>query len=82
MNFQKLLDKIGQDKDKAYHQFITDFRNLFGGKFTSDSKKTKSITSPKEGNNKFSSQSNTIDCDILGGISKTSFYRVEKTLKK
>ena len=67
LNFQKLLDKIGQDKDKAYRQFITDFRNLFGGKFTSDSKKTKSITSPKEGNNKFSSQSNTIDCDILGG---------------
>lgn len=67
LNFQKLLDKIDQDKDKAYHQFITDFRNLFGGKFISDSKKAKSITSPKNGNNKFSSQSNTIDCDILGG---------------
>ena len=67
LNFQELLDKIGQNKDKAYHQFITDFRNLFGGKFTPDSKKTKSITSPKKGNNKFSSQSNTIDCDILGG---------------
>ena len=29
LNFQELLDKIGQDKDKAYHQFIKDFRNLF-----------------------------------------------------
>ena len=46
LNFQKLLDKI--DQDKAYHQFITDFRNLFGGKFISDSKKTKSITSQKK----------------------------------
>lgn len=67
LNFSELLDKIGKNKDEAYHKFISDFRNLFDGKFQSDIKKNKTITSPQNGNNLFSSKFNIIDSDILGG---------------
>lgn len=49
LNFSELLDKIGKNKDEAYHKFISDFRNLFDGKFQSDIKKTKLLHLPKMG---------------------------------
>lgn len=65
--FKDLFESIGDIKEEAYKQFIADYRNLFNGKFKSDGKKTKSISTTS--NNEFTIRSthNIIDGEILGG---------------
>lgn len=84
LNFQYLFDTIQTDKDKAYHQFISDFRGIFDGKFKSDIKGTKSISTPKDDRFKFRSNLNIIDGSILGGAigSVQEIYNQEDANKK
>lgn len=67
LNFSDLFDSIGEDKEKAYLQFIADYRRLFDGKFKADGKGTKGISTPAKTQFSPRSTQNIIDGEVLGG---------------
>lgn len=67
LNFKDLFESIGDSKEQAYLQFISDYRGLFDGKFKSDGKKTKSISTTSDNNFTPRSIQNIIDGEIFGG---------------
>lgn len=67
LNFKEIFESIDEDKEKAYLQFIVDYRNLFNGKFKSDGKGTKSISTTSKNNFTPRSLNNIIDGEIFGG---------------
>lgn len=67
LNFKDLFKSIGEEKEEAYLQFISDYRGLFDGKFKSDGKGTKSISTTNDNNFTPRSTQNIIDGEIFGG---------------
>lgn len=67
LNFKDLFESIGDNKEQAYSQFIADYRGLFDGKFKSDGKGTKSISTTNSNNFTPRSVQNIIDGEIFGG---------------
>lgn len=65
--FKDLFENIDTKKEDAYKKFISDYRDLFKGKFKSDGKKTKSISTTKKNKFTIRSTQNLIDGEILGG---------------
>lgn len=67
LEFKELFESIGDDKKEAYRKFIADYRGLFDGKFKSDGKGSKSISTTENNNFTPRSISNIIDGEISGG---------------
>jgi len=67
LNFKYLFESIGDTKEQAYLQFIADYRGIFDGKFKSDGKGTKSISTTRDNNFTPRSVKNIIDGEIFGG---------------
>ena len=67
LNFKDLFESIGDKKEEAYLQFISDYRNLFNGKFKSDGKGMKNISTTRQNNFTPRSIQNIIDGEVFGG---------------
>lgn len=67
LNFKELFESIGDKKEDAYLKFIADYRGLFDGKFKSDGRGTKSISTTSNNNFTPRSINNIIDGEISGG---------------
>lgn len=67
VDFIDLFESIDNDKDEAYKKFFSDFIALFDGKFKSDQKKTKGISTTNQNKFTIRSANNITDVEMWGG---------------